>query len=75
MESRARYKDWRWPVCLVLCLALLIACNGETAVSAGSDNDAIVTQVYYAVNTGHASTVIQNFPKEYEYLESLINFN
>lgn len=39
MESRARYKDWRWPVCLVLCLALLIACNGETAVSAGSDND------------------------------------
>ena len=36
--------------------------------SAGSDNDSIVTQTYYATNTGHASTGIQNFPQEYQYL-------
>ena len=36
--------------------------------SAGSDNDAIVTQVYYAVNQGHSSSSIDSFPDEYEYL-------
>jgi len=39
--------------------------------SAGSDNDSIVTQVYYAINTGWSSSGIQNFPDEYEYLVAL----
>ena len=37
------------------------------AASSGN-NDIVVTQVYYATNTGHSSTSIQNFPYEYEYL-------
>tara|TARA_R110000824_G_scaffold387422_2_gene582717 strand:+ start:131 stop:1126 length:996 start_codon:yes stop_codon:yes gene_type:complete len=37
-------------------------------ISAGSDNDAIVTQVTYAVNQGHSSSSIDTFPDEYEYL-------
>ena len=37
-------------------------------VSAGSNNDCIVTQTYYATNTTHASTGIQSFPNEYVYL-------
>jgi hypothetical protein len=37
-------------------------------ISAAGNNDAIVTQVYYAVNQGHSSTSIDNFPNEYEYL-------
>ena len=36
--------------------------------SAGSDNDSIITQVHYAVNQGHSSSSIDNFPNEYEYL-------
>ena len=36
--------------------------------SAGSNNDSVVTQVYYAVNQGHSSTSIDNFPTEHEYL-------
>ena len=36
--------------------------------SAGSNNDTIVTQVAYAVNQGHSSSSIDNFPDEYEYL-------
>ena len=36
--------------------------------AAAGNNDAIVTQVYYAVNTGHSSSSIDNFPDEYEYL-------
>jgi len=36
--------------------------------SASGNNDSIVTQVYYAVNQGHSSSSIDNFPDEYEYL-------
>ena len=36
--------------------------------SAGSNNDAVVTQVTFAVNQGHSSSSIDNFPDEYEYL-------
>ena len=36
--------------------------------SAAGNNDSIVTQVYYAINTGHSSSSIDNFPDEYEYL-------
>ena len=36
--------------------------------SAAGNNDAIVTQVAYAINTGHSSSSIDNFPDEYEYL-------
>ena len=32
------------------------------------NNDIVVTQVYYATNTGHSSSSIDNFPYEYEYL-------
>ena len=37
-------------------------------VAATSDNDIVVTQVYYATNTGWSSTTIENFPYEYQYL-------
>ena len=33
-----------------------------------SNNDLVVTQVNYAVNTGHSSSSIDNFPDEKEYL-------
>ena len=36
--------------------------------SATSNNDSIVTHVYYATNTGYNGTSIDNFPDEYEYL-------
>ena len=36
--------------------------------AAGSDNSSYVTQTYYAVNTGHSSSSIDNFPNEYVYL-------
>ena len=36
--------------------------------SATSNNDSIVTHVYYATDTTHAYTGIENFPNEYEYL-------
>ena len=36
--------------------------------SGGSDNSSWVTQTYYATNTGHTSTSIENFPNEYVYL-------
>ena len=37
-------------------------------VSATSNNDSILTQTYYAINTGHSSSSIDDFPDEYEYL-------
>ena len=36
--------------------------------SGGSNNSSWVTQTYYATNTGHTSTSIENFPNEYVYL-------
>tara|TARA_Y100000310_G_scaffold73408_1_gene69546 strand:- start:2147 stop:3547 length:1401 start_codon:yes stop_codon:yes gene_type:complete len=36
--------------------------------AAGSNNNSIVTHVYYATNTEHNGTSIDNFPSEYEYL-------